>query len=236
MRFRAAYPILFLGVYLLGPASPSRAAERSSTDVPLFVDSRGSIILSNPANRAYKLINGFPEYVIGRGDILEIITFQAHGRESERVSVYPDGTISPSLLTSVPAAGLTPSELGQLLTMALSRYLRNPQVRVDVKEYLSKHIYVLGAINRAAVCLPGTRMGPGVYPLKGRISVLEQILQAGGPSPGGRLSRVRIIRGGLAYLLDLHRMVAPGDGSQNGILQHGDALLVPAIARMLSFQ
>jgi len=74
-----------------------------------------------------------------------------------------------------------------------------------VREYLSKKVYVLGAINRPIAFLAGHRSGPGIYPLKGRITALEQILQAGGPAPGARLKNVHLIRAGQIYTLDLSK-------------------------------
>ena len=76
-------------------------------------------------------------------------------------------------------------------------------MQVFVKEYRSKRVFVFGAINRSTISLMGTRTGPGVYPLRGRIIALEQILQAGGPTLDARLKQVRLIRGNRTYIIDL---------------------------------
>ena len=200
MRFLLCV-FLFLGAFVV-VIVPSPVSGQAPAGGIQFRDKQGNPIPSDPANQAFKLINGFPEYLVGRGDILEIITFQAGTRSTESVRVFPDGTISFSVLYDILAAERTPSELSRYLTEALSQYVRNARVQVFVKEYLSKQVYVFGALNRVG-SLTGKPTGPGVYPLRGRITALEQILQAGGPSPDARLSQVRLVRGNKTYVLDL---------------------------------
>ncbi len=219
---------LYLLLFIVQVA-PAPVSGQTSSEGVRFRDSQGNIIPSNPANRAFKFVNGVPEYVIGQGDLLEITVFQAHTRTTEVIRVFPNGTISFSVLHNVRAAGLTPSELGRSLTRAHSRYVRNLRVQVFVKEYLSKRVFVLGAVNRSVLSLAGTHIGPGVYPLKGRITALEQILQAGGPTPDARLNYVRFIRNNRTYVIDLQQVVIAGDNRQNAVLEHGDILQVTGI-------
>ena len=50
-----------------------------------------------------------------------------------------------------------------------AKYLQNPQVTVIVKEYNSQRVTISGEIKR-----------PGVYPLKGKTSLLQLVAMAGG--------------------------------------------------------
>ena len=202
-----------------------------SGSLPVFVDSQEDTIPSNPANLPFKLVEGYAEYIVSPGDILEITTVEPGQRTIETARILPDGTLSFSILNNVPVRGLSLSEVVQTLSRTLSRYVRNPQIQVLVKEYLSKSVSVFGSITGGVTTLTGERTGPGVYPLKGRITALEQILQVGGPTPDARLDQIRLIRANRTYILDLQRAITTGDNSQNVILEHGDVLQVTGITQ-----
>ena len=180
-----------------------------------------------PENWAYTEILGYPEYLIGRGDVLEVVFTHAGERTIEPVTVRPDGSIYFSLLEAIQASGLTPSQLDDVLTVELSELYRSPQVDVFVKEYNSKRVRVFGAVNIAYYT--ATRSGAGLYPLKGKTTVLDIILEAGGASPDARLDRVKLARGGRLYALDLERALLRGDHSQNVIVEGGDVINVTSL-------
>jgi polysaccharide export outer membrane protein len=217
-----------------GSLAPSAAQEApSARDVRVrpTVDARGDTIPSNRENLPYRLINGFAEYRVGSGDVLEITLVEGGDRSVETARIMPDGTVSFNVLNNIPVAGLALSEAAALLSTQLARYVRLPQLQVFVKDYISKTVSVLGSINLQTVTLSGARTGPGVYPLKGRITALDQILEAGGPASDARLDQVRLIRGNRTYVIDLQRAVSSGDNSQNPILEHGDVIQVPGISQ-----
>lgn len=153
-----------------------------------IVDSAGLEIPISPENQPYVMINGFPEYRVGPGDILEIIMVQGDNRRVENARILPDSSISFGILNKVKIGGLALSAAETKLIQTLGEYVRNPQLQAIMKEYYSSSASVFGAINTLSATLQGARTGPGVYPLKGRIRVFDLILQAGGPtsdaSPG----------------------------------------------------
>lgn len=195
------------------------------------VDARGDTIPVNPENRPYQLIDGYPEYRLGIGDVIEVTIVEAGERTVETARVLPDGTVSFNVLNRIPVVDLPLSGAANLLSDELSRYIRLPQLQVFVKEYASKTASVLGSINTQTVTLSGSRTGPGVYPLKGRITALDQILEAGGPAPDARLDQVRLIRGNRTYVIDLQRAIEAGDNSQNPYLEDSDVIQVPGISQ-----
>ncbi len=74
------------------------------------------------------------------------------------------------LVGDVQATGVTAQELERTLKAKLgAKYLQNPQVTVFVKEYNSQRVTVEGSVEK-----------PGVYPYRGRVSLLELIATAGG--------------------------------------------------------
>ena len=77
------------------------------------------------------------------------------------------------LLGEVPAAGKTPQEFERVLAQQLgAKYLQNPQVTVYVKEYNSRRVTLEG----------GGIKKPGLYPLRGRLTLLQLIATAEGLS------------------------------------------------------
>jgi polysaccharide export outer membrane protein len=89
---------------------------------------------------------------------------------SKSVQVADTGTISLPLIGEVPASGRTAQEIERDLAKRLgAKYLRDPQVSVFVKEYNSQRITVEGAVKK-----------PGVFPYRGRTTLLQSIALAEG--------------------------------------------------------
>jgi polysaccharide export outer membrane protein len=89
---------------------------------------------------------------------------------SKEVRINSNGQISLPLIGTVVAGGRTIPELEAILAEKYSAtYLQNPQVSVFVKEFASQRITLEGAITK-----------PGIYPITGRITLLQAIALAGG--------------------------------------------------------
>ncbi|KAF0120318.1 MAG: polysaccharide export outer membrane protein, partial [bacterium] len=69
--------------------------------------------------------------------------------------------------------------------------------------------------------------GPGNYPLKGKTTVLDLLVSAGGATSNADLRRARLMRGGKTYTLNLYKTMFQGDLSQNVILDVGDLIVIP---------
>lgn len=112
---------------------------------------------------------GSSAYRIGPLDMLDVSVFKVPDL-SKSVQVGDDGNISYPLIGDVPAAGRTTHELERDLAKRLGdKYLRSPQVTVLVREYNSQRITVEGSVKNS-----------GVYPMKGRTSLVQGIAMAGG--------------------------------------------------------
>ena len=106
-------------------------------------------------------------YRIGPLDVLEISVFKVP-ELSTSVQVAETGTINLPLVGEISASGRTAQDVERDLTAKLgAKYLRAPQVSVFVKEYNSQRVTVEGAVKK-----------PGVYPMKGRMSLLQSIAMA----------------------------------------------------------
>lgn len=171
-------------------------------------------------NRAFVTVDGTSQYRIGAGDVLDVFVTRGPTQERLQVLVRGNGRITVSF-AEAPVDGLTADQAAEEITRKLSAYIRNPQVDVQVKEYNSKKVSILGAVGLAP------RGGIGTVPLTGRTTLLEVIAKAGGLAPNASLDRIRVTRGTKSYTVNLYRFVQEGDLSQEFILDAGDVVFVP---------
>lgn len=160
------------------------------------------------------------EYRVGPKDLLEISVFGAD-ELSRTVRVSEDGKVTLPLLGEVLVDGLTKSEvekkLGQLLG---EKYVQNPQVTVFIREYQSKRVSVLGAVEK-----------PGPYQLLGRQTLMQIISEAGGLTrdAGNEIVVIRQLSDGLSTSLriSIDDLFLKGDAKLNVPMEAGDIVTVP---------
>jgi polysaccharide export outer membrane protein len=124
-------------------------------------------------------------HVIGVEDVLDVTVFDAPDL-STSTRVAGDGSIALPLVGSVPAAGLTPTQLATHIEGRLrGSYMVNPRVSVGVTEAKIRPIYVLGSVNR-----------PGMYPLDNStpVTVLRAIALGEGVQGTANKTNAFIIR------------------------------------------
>ncbi|NIM00403.1 MAG: hypothetical protein GTN89_05970 [Acidobacteria bacterium] len=168
------------------------------------------------------------DYRIGRQDLLEISVFDVEELD-QTVRVADDGSITMPLLGTLDVAGLTKTELEQMIAKLLAeRYVRNPQVTVFVKEYTSKQIAVSGAVKK-----------PGTYEMLGRKTLLEMISMAGGLDKdlGKEIIIFRQGSNGVTERIpvDLDRLVYGADPSLNVAVAPNDIIYVPTVEKVRIF-
>jgi len=111
------------------------------------------------------------DYPLGAGDVLEISVPNLDEIQTFNARITGDGTITLPLVGVVRAAELTEAQLRDEIRRRLeSKYMKDPQVNVFVREYRSRQVAVTGAVQK-----------PGLYNLtNGTNTVLDLIGQAGG--------------------------------------------------------
>lgn len=122
------------------------------------------------------------EYTISAHDELQINVY-GEVDLTKTVRVAADGTINYPLLGRVKVEGLTAQLLEERLGKLLSDggYLMKPQVSVYVERFSS--ISILGEVRN-----------PGSYELKGKLSIMDAIAQAGGFNIDADINNVKILR------------------------------------------
>ena len=180
-------------------------------------------------------------YLIGPFDKLTIDVFGIDELSKKEVQTDAGGRISFPLAGIVEAAGKTPSEVEQEIEQRLrGRFVRDPQVTVNLKETVSQVITVDGQVKE-----------PGLYPVIGRMTLMRAVATAKGLGEFAKLDDVVIFRtvngqkmAGLYNLKAIRRgnyddpevfandVVIVGDSSARRIFK--DALLViPAVTTPL---
>jgi polysaccharide biosynthesis/export protein len=161
------------------------------------------------------------EYIIGGLDILEITVYQ-EADLSGIFRVAASGQMPFPLIGGVQVAGLTPPQVeARLEALLKDGYLKRPQVAVGVKEYRSKGVSVLGAVNR-----------PGAYQLSGgRVQLLDLLSMAGGVSLEESSKSLILLRPEAngetrTTIINLDRLLKDGDPAVNVTLQPHDAIYV----------
>jgi polysaccharide export outer membrane protein len=108
-------------------------------------------------------------YRLGTDDLLQINVFNVPELATE-ARVAGDGSITVPLIGKTQVAGLTLSEMEQLIASRLeTTYVKSPQVTVLVKEYRSRQITVVGAVKE-----------PKVYTLQRSLTLVDALAMAGG--------------------------------------------------------
>lgn len=197
-------------------------------------------------NQSFTQRRGTPEYLLGPGDVLRITYWEGAKSTEFVVEVRSDGKISYAFMDDVPVSGRTVGELHEALMEGLRQYIRAPRLEVVVKEYRSKTVLLFGQINK----IPPGPSGPGKYALRGKTTILDLIVSAGGPITGrggsftgagqtqvvmgdeggnADLRNVELLRKGRRYTLNLYDVMFKGDASQNVILDAGDIITVPEL-------
>ncbi|MCC5888349.1 MAG: polysaccharide biosynthesis/export family protein [Gammaproteobacteria bacterium] len=192
-------PLALLLVLITGCTSPAGAPPPTEEDLgPQFTE----------------------RYRLGPGDTLNISVWR-NPELSVSVPVRPDGHVSAPLIGDVDVGGKTPEAVAEIISQRLTEYVQDPQVSVIVTgvasaEYLTR-VRVTGAVRQ-----------PRSVPHRPGMTVMDLILEAGGPTEFASPSRTRLFRTGAdARDVDLDAILRRGDLQTNFQLRPGDVITVP---------
>lgn len=141
------------------------------------------------------------EYRLGAGDQIRITVFNEPDLTGP-FTVGAQGMIAYPLVGTIRAGGLTVPEFTTALQSALSTYVRNPSVAVEITNY--RPFFILGEVQR-----------PGTYPYSANLTVPNAVATAGGFTYRANRARVFIRRANenveRSYPLTVATPVLPGD-------------------------
>lgn len=180
-------------------------------------------VLITPGSAAGQVSPTHPGYRVGPGDVLRVEAYN-HDEVSGEFSVEVEGEISFPLLGRVEVAGSTTSEVAGLLEELLEKdYYVDVQLQVEVVEYRSQPVTVLGEVAR-----------PGTYYLEGATSLHKILAEAGGLNQSAgqlvELRRMREVDGVEQPYVRTYGTTSlfNGEEGRDVILQQGDVITVSA--------
>jgi polysaccharide export outer membrane protein len=143
--------------------------------------------------------------------------------------VRPDGTVGLGTYGSVYVAGLTLDEAKAAVERQLAKYLKKPEVTLDVFAYNSKAYYVI---------TDGAGFGEQIIsiPYKGNETVLDALSQVNGLSPVSSKNRIWLARpapaeksGCQVFPVDYKAIAEAGATATNYQIFPGDRVYVKAV-------
>jgi polysaccharide export outer membrane protein len=192
-----------------------------------------SAAVTPPATPAPPPSQVISSYVVGPADVLGIKVF-GEDALSNKYTVDTDGSITFPLLGRVEVSRKTTRQIEEALTKMLAGdFLRRPQVSVEVAQYRSRSIFVIGEVRN-----------PARYTIEGPMTLLEVIAEAGSTTPAASDTIiVQRYKEGMAAAVTAPAM--PGDDrsvevvrvsleelragrlAANILLQENDTIIVP---------
>lgn len=169
-------------------------------------------------------------YRITPTDVIDL-TFPYIPEFNQVVTVQPDGYITLKGVGEVRAQGRTVPELRLMLLEAYASILRDPVITIVLKEFEKPYFIAAGEVNK-----------PGKFELRGATSLTQALAIAGGLTQTGKSSQVVLFRRFSEDMLevkqiDVKRMFARRDLSEDPLMRPGDTLFVPksTLARIQRF-
>ena len=155
-------------------------------------------------------------YVLSPDDQVDISVL-GHPEFSATATLMPDGTFNYPVAGKVHAAGLTLDGLTRKLTRGLSSQLNQPDVTVSLRQGRARRVTIVG---------DGVKT-PGQYDFHTGMHLLDLLALAGGPASEPQLvSATLATTGGQTVSIDLAKLLADADTTQNLPLAPGDILFL----------
>ncbi len=171
-------------------------------------------------------------YVLGAHDQVSLIVDQLQDNFTDKTfRIDGQGDLTIPIVGRVHAGGLTASEFEDLLKARFSTILKAPDIVVNVTEYASKSVSVMGAVNK-----------PGVHQLTSPKSLFEVLSLSEGLRPDAGTS-ARITRemrdgpiplpeaaassSGHSSVATVHLKNVMSGSAENIVILPGDSIFVP---------
>ena len=121
-------------------------------------------------------------YVINVGDTLAVRVFEQEAMSS-KVKVRADGRVALPIIGEFEVRGKRPWDVARELEVKLKEFVVAPKVTVNVDEFATLLVAVLGEVTH-----------PGSYPLQPASGVLQALASAGGLTEYATRDRIFVLR------------------------------------------
>lgn len=163
------------------------------------------------------------DYVISVGDEL-IVNLWGAVEADLRLVVDRSGRITIPRVGPVMVAGLRYADLNAAVDQRVSQVFKNYRLSTSLGRLRSIRIYVTGFT-----------LKPGAYAVSSLSTIVNGLIQAGGPSPAGSLRQIELRRGGkLVSQFDLYELLLRGDKTADRVLQADDVIHIGPVGQQVA--
>jgi polysaccharide biosynthesis/export protein len=164
-----------------------------------------------------------PDYVIGPGDEIRV-TIWGNIEGQFNLVVDRDGHISLPKVGILGVTGLTFKELKELLHKEFSKYYTGFEMNVS-----------MGALRTIRVYIVGNAEKPGSYTISSLSTLVNALLEAGGPSKKGTMRNIQLKRNGRTVVnFDMYDLLLKGDKTKDIRLMPEDVIFIPPVGPLVA--
>lgn len=168
---RSVFLALVLGIALAGSGASSAQSVQPAQPIATPMVSPVDTETPNPNATIIPL------------DHLDVTVFREPDLTVPDVTVDESGHLVLPLVGTLMAAGKSTEVLSAEIANKLRQYVKEPEVAVTLKQAASRRVTVTGSV-----------VQPGVYPIEGRLTLLQAVALARGPSQVASMDQAFIFR------------------------------------------
>jgi len=169
-------------------------------------------------NKFNDIYNYRYEYILGPADVIAINLTDTDDLDNS-YEIDPDGMIDLPFIGKVKIDSLTVDEAQNILKQILSDFYRNPDLQINIEEYNSSKVYIVGAVrNQITINLD-----------QKPIKLIEAAIQANfNPNAADKLLGTKgfLRRDNQVYKINLNNTFASLDDRENFFLKKDDVIFI----------
>ncbi|QLE54724.1 SLBB domain-containing protein [Nostoc sp. TCL26-01] len=224
---------LLTAVHLILPsASLAQGQPVSPTRPPVFPNSQTVPV---PNQRVSPPVQVDTKYLLGGGDLIRVNVFEVPDYGGE-YQIPPGGAINLPLIGSISVLGLTTEQAADVITDKYRRFLKRPQIAVNLLSPRPINILVAGEVTRPGAYTLSLQGGAGNNPGVQYPTVLAALTIAQGVTLAADVTEVKLKRklgasGEQIVTLNLKDLIQTGNATQDITLRDGDVVFVPTATK-----
>lgn len=153
------------------------------------------------------------DYLINIGDEIQVTLWGSVDGDL-RLTVDRSGRITLPRVGPIMVAGLRYGDLVPAIDQRVGQVFRNYKLSASLGRLRSIRVYVTGFTQR-----------PGAYTVSSLATLVNALMQAGGPSAAGSFRQIELRRGGKSISsFDFYELLIKGDKSADRVLQSEDVI------------
>jgi polysaccharide export outer membrane protein len=169
-----------------------------------------------PNDSIFITVNNAPEYSPAYSPAYSSTGSATNSGQQRGSRVDGNGNIQIMTLGLVKVDGMTLPQIREHIQKLLKRYLKEPSVVVEMAEYKSSPLYLLGQFKNN-----------GVFYMDRPYNVLQGLALGGGYDVSASPKSARIIRDKRVLPVDVYELLMNADQTQNVWLKPGDTIFMP---------